>query len=89
MAIGAPIGSVSTTIWHAVSTCPTVSRAVTWAMPSTMPLPQRSTHRGNSLALAQASYTNVVLTDTTNTVSALLGGTFDTGCLLPNVRGAC
>ncbi len=44
---------------------------------------------GQSLALAQASYTNVVLTDTTNTVSALLGGTFDTGCLLPNVRGAC
>jgi hypothetical protein len=39
--------------------------------------------------IAQGTYTNVVLTDTTNGVSAALGGTFDSGCLLPNVRGAC
>ena len=44
---------------------------------------------GQSLELAQVSYTNVVLTDTTNGVSIALGGTFDSGCLLPNVRGAC
>jgi hypothetical protein len=30
-----------------------------------------------------------VLTDTTNNVSINIGGTFTSGCLLPNVRGAC
>jgi hypothetical protein len=44
---------------------------------------------GQSLQLAQVSYTNVSLTDTTNGVSAIVDGTFDSGCLLPNVRGAC
>ena len=44
---------------------------------------------GQSLEIAQVTYTNVVLTDTTNNVTATLGGTFDSGCLLPNVRGAC
>lgn len=43
---------------------------------------------GQSLELAEVSYTNVVLTDTTNNVSIALGP-FDSGCLLPNVRGAC
>jgi hypothetical protein len=40
------------------------------------------------LELASVSYTNVVLTDTTNAVSISLPD-FDSGCLLPNVRGAC
>jgi hypothetical protein len=44
---------------------------------------------GQSLELAQASYTNVVLTDTTNGVAISIAGTFNTGCLLPSVRGAC
>ena len=44
---------------------------------------------GQSMQLAQVSYTNVVITDTTNGVSEPIPGTFDTGCLLPNVRGAC
>jgi len=44
---------------------------------------------GQSLELAQVTYTNVLLTDTTNNVSISVGGTFDSGCLLPNVRGAC
>jgi hypothetical protein len=44
---------------------------------------------GQSLEIAQVSYTNVVLTDTTNNVSIAVDGTFDSGCLLPNVRGAC
>jgi hypothetical protein len=44
---------------------------------------------GQSLELASVSYTNVVLTDTTNNVSISIGGTFSSGCLLPNVRGAC
>ena len=43
---------------------------------------------GQSLELASVSYTNVTLTDTTNNVSISLGN-FSSGCLLPNVRGAC
>jgi hypothetical protein len=41
-----------------------------------------------SLELASVSYTNVVLTDTTNDVSIEVGD-FSSGCLLPNVTGAC
>jgi hypothetical protein len=44
---------------------------------------------GQSLELAQASYTNVSITDTTNGITEPIPGTFSTGCLLPNVRGAC
>jgi hypothetical protein len=43
---------------------------------------------GQSQELASVIYTNVVLTDTTNNVSIALPD-FDSGCLLPNVRGAC
>ena len=43
---------------------------------------------GQSLELASVEYTNVVLTDTTNNVSISLPN-FSSGCLLPNVRGAC
>jgi hypothetical protein len=43
---------------------------------------------GQSLQIAQVSYTNVLLTDITNSVSTSIGP-FDSGCLLPNVRGAC
>jgi hypothetical protein len=41
-----------------------------------------------SLELASVSYTNVVLTDTTNDVTIEVGD-FSSGCLLPNVKGAC
>jgi len=41
------------------------------------------------LEIASASYTNVAITDTTNGVTEPIPGTFSTGCLLPNVRGAC
>jgi hypothetical protein len=44
---------------------------------------------GQSLELAQVSYTNVAITDVTNNVTEPIPGTFDSGCLLPNVRGAC
>jgi hypothetical protein len=44
---------------------------------------------GQSLELAEVTYTNVTLTDRTNDVSIAIGGTFASGCLLPNVRGAC
>jgi hypothetical protein len=43
---------------------------------------------GQSQELASVTYTGVVLTDTTNNVSVTLGD-FSSGCLLPNVRGAC
>src|SRR5215213_7693861 len=39
---------------------------------------------GQSLELASVSYTNVVLTDTTNNVVQPIAGTFSSGCLLPN-----
>src|SRR5215213_7258867 len=44
--------------------------------------------RGQTLKLASVSYTGVTLTDTTNNISVILGD-FSSGCLLPNVRGAC
>jgi hypothetical protein len=43
---------------------------------------------GQSLKIAQVSYTNVVLTDTTNNVSISVGDV-ESGCLLPDVRDAC
>jgi len=44
---------------------------------------------GQKLQLASASYTNVKVTDDINTITEPISGTFSTGCLLPNVRGAC
>jgi hypothetical protein len=44
---------------------------------------------GQSREIAQVSYTNVAVTDTTNGITEPVEGTFSTGCLLPNVRGAC
>jgi len=44
--------------------------------------------KGQTLKIASVSYTNVVLTDTTNNVTANLPDSI-TGCLLPTVRGAC
>jgi hypothetical protein len=44
---------------------------------------------GQSLEVAQVTYTSVTLTDTTNNVFVDIEGTFSTGCLLPTVRGAC
>jgi hypothetical protein len=43
---------------------------------------------GQTLQLASVSYSNAILTDTTNDVSIAVGD-FASGCLLPNVRGAC
>ena len=44
---------------------------------------------GQDLELASVSYTNVAISDTTNGITEPIAGTFTTGCLLPNVRGAC
>jgi hypothetical protein len=43
---------------------------------------------GQRLELAQASYTNVIITDLTNGIMLTIPGD-STGCLLPDVRGAC
>ncbi|HEY0680862.1 MAG TPA: hypothetical protein VGD45_00885 [Steroidobacter sp.] len=43
---------------------------------------------GQSMGLAQVSYTNVLLTDTTNGIAVALADQ-STGCLLPNVVEAC
>ena len=43
---------------------------------------------GQSQQLASVTYTGMTLADTTNGVSVSLGD-FSSGCLLPNVRGAC
>jgi len=44
--------------------------------------------KGQTLELASVSYTGVTLTDTTNGITVSLGD-FSSGCLLPDVRGAC
>ena len=44
---------------------------------------------GQTQAIAQVTYTDVAITDTTNGITEPIPGTFSTGCLLPNVRGAC
>jgi hypothetical protein len=43
---------------------------------------------GQRLELASVSYTNITLTDTTNGVMISVPDV-NSGCLLPNVRGAC
>lgn len=46
---------------------------------------------GQRLEVASVTYSNVTLTDTTTPVGPVTvgTGTFSTGCLLPNVKGAC
>ena len=44
---------------------------------------------GQTRELAQVTYRNVSITDTTNGIREQIPGTFTTGCLLPNVKGAC
>jgi hypothetical protein len=53
------------------------------SIPSTFSCPG-----GQKEETAQVTYTGVTLSDTTNGISVSLGD-FSTGCLLPNVRGAC
>lgn len=45
--------------------------------------------KGQSQQTAQVTYTDVSITDLTNNIIEPIPGTFSTGCLLPNVRGAC
>jgi len=61
---------------------------VTGSLTVSPPPSDISCPKGQTLQLASASYDNATLTDVTNGISVSLGS-FSTGCLLPNVRGAC
>lgn len=61
---------------------------VTGSLTVSPPPSDISCPKGQTLQVASASYDNVTLTDVTNGISVSLGS-FSTGCLLPNVRGAC
>jgi hypothetical protein len=89
-----PSASNKTTISGPVSASGTFSSGkngqVTASLTLSPPGPGSfSCPKGQTLAIAQVTYTNVAITDTTNGVSEPIPGTFATGCLLPNVRGAC
>jgi hypothetical protein len=44
---------------------------------------------GQKEEVSQVSFTTVSISDTTNSITQPIPGTFTTGCLLPDVRGAC
>jgi hypothetical protein len=44
---------------------------------------------GQSLETASVTYSNISITDSTNNITEPIPGTVQSGCLLPNVRGAC
>jgi hypothetical protein len=91
---GNPSASNKTTVSGPVTATGTFSSGkngqVTASLTLTPPGPGGFTcPPGQSRQLAEASYTNVSVTDTTNNITEPVPGTFTTGCLLPNVRGAC
>ena len=62
---------------------------VTASLTAQPPPSNISCPNGQKLKLASSSYTNVAIADTTNGITEAIPGTFSSGCLLPNVRGAC
>jgi hypothetical protein len=90
---GNPSAQNKTTVAGPVSATGTFSSGkngqVTASLTLSPPPSDISCPPGQSLELAEVSYTNVVITDTTNGVMETIPGTFSSGCLLPNVRGAC
>jgi hypothetical protein len=89
---GNPSAQNKTTVAGPVSASGTFSSGkngqVTESLTAQPPPSDISCPPGQSLELAEVSYTNIVLTDTTNNVSITLPD-ISSGCLLPNVRGAC
>jgi hypothetical protein len=87
-----PSAQNKTTVSGPVSATGTFSSGkngnVIGSLTASPPASDISCPKGQTLQLASVSYTNVTLTDTTNDVSISLGD-FSSGCLLPNVRGAC
>lgn len=90
---GNPSASNKTTVSGPVSATGTFSSgkngSVTAQLTLSPPPSNISCPPGQSLQLASVSYTNVAVTDTTNGITEPVPGTFTSGCLLPNVRGAC
>src|SRR5512132_2432454 len=91
---GNPSASNKTTVSGPVTATGTFSSGkngqVTASLTLTPPGPGGFTcPPGQRSQIAEVTYTNVAITDTTNGVTEPIAGTFDTGCLLPNVRGAC
>jgi hypothetical protein len=88
-----PSAQNKTTVAGPVSATGTFSSGkngnVTASLTLSPPPSDISCPKGQSLQTAQVTYTNVAITDTTNGITEPIPGTFDTGCLLPNVRGAC
>ena len=88
-----PSAQNKTTVAGPVSATGTFSSGkngnVTASLTVSPPPSDISCPKGQSLQTAQVTYTTVVITDTTNGISKSVSGTFDTGCLLPDVRGAC
>ena len=91
---GNPSASNKTTVSGPVSATGTFSSgkngSVNGSLTLTPPGPGGfSCPPGQTQAIAQVTYTNVAITDSTNGITEPIDGTFSTGCLLPNVRGAC
>jgi hypothetical protein len=90
---GNPSASNKTTVAGPVSQTGTFNSGkngnVTASLTVSPPPSDISCPPGQSLQLASVTYTNVAITDTTNGVTEPIPGTFSSGCLLPNVRGAC
>src|SRR5215831_10156599 len=61
---------------------------VTGSLTVSPPPSNISCPKGQTLQVASVGYANVTLTDTTNNIAVSLGN-FSSGCLLPDVRGAC
>jgi len=89
---GNPSASNKTAVAGPVSATGTFSSGkngqVTASLTVSPPFQDIGCPNGQSQQLASVTYTGMTLTDTTNNVSISLGD-FSSGCLLPNVRGAC
>lgn len=92
---GNPSASNKTTVSGPVSASGAFSSGkngnVTASLTLTPPAPPStfSCPKGQREATAEVSYTNVSIADTTNGIAEAIPGTFTSGCLLPDVRGAC
>jgi len=90
-----PSASNKTTVQGPVSATGSFSSGkngnVTASLTLTPPPPPAtfSCPKGQHQETAEVTYTDVSITDTTHGITEPIPGTFDTGCLLPNVRGAC
>jgi len=87
-----PSASNKTTVSGPVSASGTFSSGkngnITASLSAAPPSAPDFCPNGQKTELALVTYTNITLTDTTNDISVTLG-TRSSGCLLPNVTGAC